>query len=136
MFVSNAKRYVKLADMMDKAKFVKKFKFIFTSNVTPVDYKPDFILNYESLLATETTSPDNSLFLLLNFLKRVGVKTVDLAGIDGYKQSGFNYSHKGYEMMSLGQNVEERNINMSKALSAFNKEIKIRFITPTIYKIQ
>lgn len=136
IFMSNAKRYGKFADMLTDHKYLKDSEFVFTSNVTPVDYQPKYVLNYESLLATETSKPDNALFLLLNFLKRCGVKNVSLAGFDGYRASRCNYYRKGYEMPVDANDVEVRNLQMSDALSIFNNDIKISFLTPTIYVIK
>lgn len=136
IFMSNAKRYGKLADMMTNPELVRSQKFIFTSNVTPVEYKPDYLLNYESLLAKDTEIPDNALFLLLNFLKKCNVQQVKLAGFDGYRNAESNYYRKGYET-SVDNNVSDvRNRQMSDALSIFNQKIKISFVTPTLYTIK
>lgn len=136
LFMSNAKRYGKLADMLTDAKQLENSKLIFTSNITPVHFLPKYVLNYESLLATETTNPDNSLFLLLNFLKKCGVKNVALAGFDGYKVNESNYWQKGFELVAADSAVEQKNKQMSDALSMFNKDIKIEFVTPTQYVIR
>jgi 4-hydroxy 2-oxovalerate aldolase len=135
VFMSNAKRYGQLADMMDKT-YPKQFEFIFTSNVTPVDYKPNYVLNYESLLARDTHEVDNSLFLLLNFFKKIGVTRVYLAGIDGYKDQGSNYYRKSYELSTTDNNAEVRNEQMSEELSKFNKVISLNLITPSLYDIK
>ena len=135
VFMSNAKRYSKLADMVTNQEIVSKTKFILTSNITPVEFKPEYVLNYESLLASNMTPSDNSLFLILNFFKKCGVKNVQLAGFDGYIQDAYNYCRKGYELSSEKSNSEQRNKQMSEALSLFNKELKISFITPTLYSL-
>lgn len=136
IFMSNAKRYGKLADMiMDKDK-IKGVELIFTSNITPVDYKPRYVLNYESLLAKESECQDNSLLLLLNFFRKIGIKEVNLAGFDGYKLNGDNYYRKGYELSSDSNLKILRNKQMSEALSLFNKDLNISFITSTLYTIK
>ena len=136
IFMSNVKRYGNLADMLTDQKLVKNSEFIFTSNVTPVDYQPKYVLNYESLLASNMATPDNSLFLLLNFLKKCGVKRVNLAGFDGYKQNTDNYYRKGYETTFINNDVALRNQQMSDALCVFKKDIDIQFITPTLYTVE
>lgn len=136
IFMSNAKRYGNLSDMLYSKAIVKKANFVFTSNVTPVDIQPEYVVNYASLLATETYAPDNSLFLLLNFLKKCQVKRVYLAGFDGYKTSGDNYCIKGYETTIVNNDPMLRNQQMSDALSLFNKEIHLSFITPTLYRLK
>lgn len=134
VFLSNSKRYTKLADMRPDDSKEKKIGYIFTSNITPVDLKPDYILNYESLLAKDTDFADNALLLVLNFLIKAGVKKASLAGFDGYKQKENNYFRKGYEV-SVPDNMSERNAHISKMLSKLNKQISLSFITPTLYEI-
>lgn len=135
IFISNAKRYGKLADMIIDKEKMKEIEFILTSNITPVDYKPKYVLNYNSLLVKESECQDNSLMLLLNFLKKVGVKEVKLAGFDGYKLEGSNYYRKGYEMSSDNNLKVLRNDQISSALRRFNEKIKLTFVTSTLYKI-
>jgi len=88
------------------------------------------------LLAKESECRDNSLLLLLNFLSKIGIKRVSLAGFDGYKLDEANYYRKGYEMSSDNSLKVLRNEQMSDALSEINKNVKITFITSTLYKIQ
>ena len=135
IFMSNAKRYGKLADMLTNQSLLMKSEFIFTSNVTPVNYQPKYILNYESL-ADYSQIPDNALLLLLNFLKNVGVKRVSLAGFDGYKQNHSNYYRKGYEMSIAENAIDVRNQQMTDALSKVSKYIKIQFLTSTLYTVK
>ena len=135
VFMSNAKRYGKLADMIIDKEKMKGVEFILTSNITPVDYKPKYVLNYESLLAKETECQDNSLLLLLNFLRKIGVKTVKLAGFDGYSSEGSNYYRKGYELSSDNSLKILRNEQMSKALNSMQCELNIQFITSTYYRL-
>lgn len=135
IFMSNAKRYGKLADMIIDENKMKGVEFILTSNITPVDYKPRYVLNYESLLVKESECQDNSLLLFLNFLKKVGVKEVKLAGFDGYKVDESNYYRKGYELSSDNHLKVLRNRQMSEALNRFTKDIKIQFLTKSLYSI-
>ena len=106
-----------------------------TSNVHIVDLKPDYTLNYESLLKSELEKNDNALILLLSFLSKAGVKAVSLAGFDGYKVNEHNYYRKGYEVGIDNAENANRNETMSNALRFFADKIKLDFITPTMYKI-
>lgn len=134
VFMSNNKRYAFLADYLGENEKINA-RFIATSNVHIVDLKPDYTLNYESLLIPELEKNDNALILLLSFLLKAGVKYVYLAGFDGYKQNENNYFKKGYEVGI--DNVENayRNETISNALKYFSDKIKLCFITPTLYKI-
>ena len=136
IFMSNAKRYGKLADMITDKDKMKGVKLVLTSNITPMDYSPNYVLNYESLLAKESECRDNSLLLLLNFLKKLGVKKVLLAGFDGYSIDEPNYYRKGYEMSADSKLKVLRNDQMTEALSRFAKDIEIEFITKTLYQLK
>ena len=132
--MSNNKRYAFLADYLGEDEKINA-QFIATSNVHIVDLKPDYKLNYESLLIPELEKNDNALILLLSFLTKAGVKSVSLAGFDGYKVNEHNYYRKGYEVgIDNAENIN-RNETMSKALRFFADKIDLNFITPTMYKI-
>lgn len=133
VFLSNSKRYTKITDMLLEQNRESEVRYIFTSNVTPVDLQPDYVLNYESLLANDSEVPDNALLLLLNFLIKASVERVSLAGFDGYTMKDNNYYRKGYETSISDNLVAERNKQISDALSNYSKQIDITFITPTLY---
>ena len=96
-----------------------------------MDYQPDYILNYESLLYPDSECSDNSLLLLLNALVKIGVKKVCLAGFDGFSANKENYYDRTYEF--LANRSSEHNQTISNALSKMNELIEIDFITKTEY---
>lgn len=134
VFMSNNKRYAFLADYLEEDEKINA-QFIATSNVHVVDLKPDYILNFESLLIPQQEKTDNALILLLNFLVKVGVNTVSLAGFDGYKVNESNYYRKGYEVAVDNADNAKRNSAMSNALRFFTDKIQLDFVTPTMYSI-
>jgi 4-hydroxy 2-oxovalerate aldolase len=134
VFMSNNKRYAFLADYLGEDAKINA-KFIATSNVHIVDLKPDYTLNFESLLIPQLENTDNALILLLSFLVKAGVKAVSLAGFDGYKVNEHNYYRKGYEVAVENSDNIKRNATMSNALSFFKDKLLISFITPTQYSI-
>lgn len=136
VFLSNSKRYTKISDTLLQQNIDSQAQYIFTSNVTPMDLQPDYVLNYESLLANDSEIPDNALLLLLNFFIKAGVNRVSLAGFDGYSMKDNNYYRRGYETSLSEKNVCERNKYISDALSNYCKKISISFITPTLYKLK
>ena len=69
-------------------------------------------------------------------LEKVGVKKVSLAGFDGYKQNHSNYYRKGYEMSIAENAIDNRNQQMTDALSIVSKYIKIEFLTSTLYSVK
>ena len=130
VFMSNNKRYMNLADIrLHDVNDISKL--ILTSNVTPLDYMPDYVLNYESLLYADERCSDNSLLLLLQALIRLEVNQVKLAGFDGFSNDEDNYWQKNYEFSV--ENKESRNACISAALSSLGKHISLEFVTETKY---
>lgn len=134
VFMSNNKRYAFLSDYLGEDEKINA-RFIATSNVHIVDLKPDYTLNFESLLIPQLDNTDNALVLLLSFLVKAGVKAVSLAGFDGYKVNENNYYRKGYEVAVDNIDNANRNETMSNALRFFKDKINITFITPTQYTL-
>ena len=133
IFISNAKRYSKLSDMLFGRAITAKV--IATSNVHELDYPISFVLNYESLLLDSIKNADNAVVLFLHFLVRLGILEVDLAGLDGFRPGTDNYYSYKYNFASEDSFKAERNKMMSDALSLLNKKIKIHFLTKTLYEI-
>lgn len=132
VFMSNSKRYAKLADMIQEKSL--NTSLILTSNITSLDYKPSYVLNYESLLYPDDECADNSLLLLLNSIIKLGVKRVLLAGFDGFNESGKNYYDRSYDFLT--PKSIDYNKHISQALTALNRKIEIKFITKTQYNIE
>lgn len=134
VFMSNNKRYAFLADYLGEDEKISA-QFVATSNVHVVDLKPDYILNFESLLIPQLDNTDNALILLLSFLVKAGVKTVSLAGFDGYKVNENNYYRRGYEVGIDNAENASRNTQIAKSLKYFMDKIQLSFVTPTLYSL-
>ena len=132
VFMSNAKRYAMLTDLQH-GRSLASSRLILTSNITPLDYQPDYVVNYESLLYPDAECSDNSLLLFLKFLIKLGIKEVKLAGFDGFSTGEQNYYDRAYEFTS--DKYSEHNLYISKALSNLNNSIRIKFITKTKYTL-
>ena len=134
VFISNGKRYSKLADVLHQQSI--EASLILTSNITALDaYQPDWVLNYESLLNNNCEKIDNSLILTLSMLHRLGVEDVLLAGFDGFGNAGDDYYIASYDFA----NSDRSGFNdaMSRDLSHIHHNaIRLNFITPTRYVIE
>lgn len=93
IFVSNAKRYVQLSTILSQ----EKHTIIATSNVTSAAKDFDYVLNISSLLDRNAKIIDNSLIMFLKVLIKLGIKTVTLAGFDGYSTETSNYFRANME---------------------------------------
>ena len=133
VFMSNAKRYSKLADVLQNIKI--RASLMLTSNITSLeDYQPDMVFNYESLLNHQYENVDNSLILLLSALSKIGIKNVNLAGFDGFGNPNGDYFQRSYEFYREKQ--ADYNASMSRDLSIINEDsVRLSFVTNTRYRL-
>lgn len=131
IFVSNAKRYSKLMDAFQQTKTSKKL--IITSNVTPYDSAPVYLLNIDSLMSVTKEKEVNALTLCLEMLVRVGVPSVSLAGFDGFTM-GENYYDGAFSFAGNEQYRVSSNRQISSAVRALSEYIEVTFITESLYQ--
>lgn len=131
VFISSAKRYSKLADVLHQDTIDSSL--ILTSNISTLPgYSPDFVLNYESLLWPQVEKKDNTLFLLLSMLHRLGVTQVFLAGFDGFGNGQGDYYQRAYEFSH--DQTEDYNATMQRDLALMAGHFDIHFLTPSYYR--
>ena len=123
-FISNMKRFSSLDDY-DKPMLV-------TSNIENIPPKAN-ILNYSSYL-NNSKMYDNAALMCLKLLTNIGIKRVNIAGLDGFS----NVQTENYVSSDLINNArenefDERNEIMSEELKEISKNIKLNFITRTMY---
>lgn len=107
---------------------------ILTSNIQ-VQYNDSFVfINYSDLLIDEGEISDNSGLMLLNLLRRLDIKHVSIAGLDGYKTDVRN-NYYTQEMVN-NSDVEEllnKNYAIKRFLDNIRNSINIKFVTSSIY---
>lgn len=132
LFLTNAKRYLMLSSRIMEERDV--YDIIATSNVTSMKDEFAYELNYGSLLDYDASIVDNSLLMLLKFLKRMNVKEIYLAGFDGYVGDGAdNYIEKNMEYAFTQEQAEEINAYVRKIITDYKKDIPINFVTKSLY---
>ncbi|MEE0264211.1 MAG: aldolase catalytic domain-containing protein [Acutalibacteraceae bacterium] len=136
MYFSNVKRY---EYWKNDEKFFDIAKII-TSNVTTAPQSNETVVSFTNLVKCGWEHMDNSAILLLRLLDSLGVKSIAIAGLDGYdyKASDANY---------VSQEMELSNVSIESLL--LNEEIKemlkdffdtktgtedIKFITPSRFE--
>lgn len=135
VYMSNVKRY-RYWRNNDKFKSVKK---IFTSNIdAPVDDETK-IISFIRLVKCGWEHLDNSTIMLLRLLDIIGVKSIAIAGFDGYSYSDSNYATKSLELSSLHDNPTEMNRELEEMLVDYkltrkNKTTKIQFVTDSRFE--
>lgn len=91
-------------------------------------------MNYDSFINAEQYIVDNAGLMCMNLLKKLGVRSLLLAGFDGF---GDNQRENYYDA-ALGMDVEaERlhrmNIATAAKISQLKTQMEIRFLTQSVY---
>lgn len=121
VFISNAKRF-------SEQKFLSNV--IVTSNI-----KSNLpTLNYASYL-NNSEMYDNSVLLFLTVLTKLGIRDVYAAGLDGFRNNDNYADPTMINNAKLGE-FDKRNDIMREMLQRFAKQIKVRFLTPSLYEIK
>lgn len=123
LFFSNSKRL--------KQSKIKK-ELIITSNLLKESNNFDYVLNYNKLVDTNLFG-DNSVIMLLHFLKEIKIKKVFLAGFDGYVINGENYYDNFFSY--IGKSISEQNLLIKKSIEQIKHDIDITFITESLYEV-
>ena len=119
VFISNAKRFAEQKDLSD---------VIVTSNI-----KTDVsTLNYASYL-NNSEMYDNSVLMLLAVLMKLGVREAYAAGLDGFADNDNYADPQMVNNAKLGE-FDKRNQIMRQMIKRFDKQIRIHFITPSLYE--
>lgn len=126
-FLSNLRRYKTTFNPTKK-----KIQLIHTSNIE-TEENEKFVVNYSSLLNDVDGIMDNASMMALELLYKLGVNTVYLAGLDGYKAEGSNYYQERLVLNQDKDNIELINSKLSKKISDMSKKLKIEFVTPSLY---
>jgi 4-hydroxy 2-oxovalerate aldolase len=133
LFITNSKRYAQLATKLSQDNY-RSLRIIATSNVTKTNGSFSYVLNYSSLIDTETEIQDNSLIMLLKVLENAGVSKIGLAGFDGYSESEMNYFNTNMEYSFAKEKAQYLNNYAKTFLNGYKKRIEIEFITSSYYE--
>ena len=130
VFISNPIRYsMILPDLANTS-----IKVIGTSNVTAVDKPFDYTVRYDALISQKSIW-DNSLAILLNLLRKIGVGKVALAGFDGFKKNvEDNYIDTDFDLSKQYSYLSSVNRCMTKMIKDMRKSMDIEFVTESIYE--
>lgn len=122
IFVSNIRRF----QMLDKNVYNKT---IITSNINSNE-KVFAQVSYQALLNDKEDITDNAGMMLIRLLINLGVKEIQLAGIDGYMADyEDNYSDKSLKLIMPKHITEKMNAGITELLQEYSKEANIYFVT-------
>ena len=125
-FITNVKRFLSLNN--------NEAPLILTSNIENRP-KHAYVLNYSSYL-NNSKMFDNVALMVLKLLINIGVKSVSIAGLDGFNTVATeNYVSDDLINTAKVNEIDERNDIMSEELSKMSENININFVTKTLYKV-
>ena len=123
-FITNMKRFESLDD--------SSIPLIISSNITGFSQNTK-VINYSSYL-NNSIMFDNTALMFFKVLNKIGVKSVNIAGLDGFS----NVPSENYVENSLINNAkvdefDKRNEIMAIELKKVSEYIKLNFITNSLY---
>ena len=126
-FFTNQKRYDEFSEKLELSQIV------ITSNISTTS-EPQIVLDFSKLVINEDILVTNSTILAINFLIQQKHKSVEIAGLDGYKIGIENYSYDENQVVNDTKAQQEENKVIQASLDRLSKFIKIDLVTPSIFK--
>ena len=136
MFLGNVKRY----QYWKGSKAFRAQKKILTSNILNGEEaeENEFVVSFHRLIKCGWENLDNSSLMLLRLLDVLDVRSIAIAGLDGYDISAdgaLNYATKDLELSNVKEVPLERNREIASMLNDYMKTRKssgeVCFITPS-----
>ena len=75
----------------------------------------------------------NALVVFLNFAREAGIRTITLAGFDGFSPSQTNYFEGSADLSKSGAEMAEINRRLRLRLKEANAHFALRFLTESAY---
>lgn len=124
IFVTNVKRFESLENYT--------MPLIVSSNIEKISNQAK-VINYSSYL-NNSKMFDNVALMFLKLLIKIGIKSVTVAGLDGFSTIATeNYVENDLINNAKVCEFDERNEIMSKELDKIRKKISINYITNSVY---
>ena len=131
-FLSNAKRYVAQATNISS----QDVTLIATSNVTKAEGCFDYVFSYARLCDEEALIVDNPMLMLIRLLKGMEVKSIGLAGFDGYEKTALpNYVNANMEHTFSKELAMEINEDVRKGLDKLDLKVPLIYVTESLYNV-
>lgn len=107
-------------------------RLIVTSNLLDICAGGENVVNYSDLSLEGEEHCDNSVIMLLRLLRKMAVRSVYVAGFDGYKHEGNDYVLSC--MANNHTKGEEENSRIKRYLGRLIQDMEIHFLTATLYR--
>lgn len=129
VFLTKANRYQEMSSALLK----KDIKTIATSNIECRNGRFDFQVYRAPLLEQKEEIKDNSFLMLLKVLRKIGVKDIACAGLDGYSDKEDNYAVPGMEYDFVKQAAAHLNRHIRRVITEEYGDLNIEFVTYSHY---
>ncbi len=132
VYMSNVRRY----RYWSNSEGFAETKKIVTSNVLSENNQSTKVVSFARLIKCGWEHLDNSAIMLLRLLDCLDVKSVSIAGLDGYsyENNANNYAESYLELSNVKENPAELNDEIESMLNDYvktrNGKGELRFITP------
>ena len=131
-FISNMRRFKNIKELVEHSK--RNVTVIITSNIINDSSDDVYVVDYSSYTNEEQCISDNAGLMCINFLKKIGVKEVVLAGFDGFSQNeNENFYDSSMAMSVESERLMRMNTATSKKLKQLNSQIDVSFLTDSVY---
>lgn len=132
LFIGNPKRYGSMASEVTEL----AAPVIATSNIECLERQFEYCIDCTRLLDESDLISDNSLAMALNLLEMVEVRTITLAGVDGYKLENANdlYCEESFNLSSDYGRLMEVNKQLGRKIALMKDKLHISFLTDSIYE--
>lgn len=134
VYMNNARRYA----VWQNNKANEAQKVILTSNIEQEESNNRLIVSFVRLLKCGWTHVDNSVLMLLRLLDLLEIKSIDLAGFDGYSYED-NYVSEEMAYANINENLSELNLEIQEMLNDYTKtrqsDCTITILTPSRFHI-
>ena len=134
MYFSNVKRYQYWSNVPE----TKSINKILTSNVTLNPRENEYVVSFTKLVKCGWEHMDNSAILLLRLLDGLNVKSIAIAGLDGFEynlKNTDNYVSPEMELANINDASKLLNKEISEMLKDFMEtktgDENVIFITPS-----
>ena len=133
LFISNSKRYSLLHTRRMRLKGVRT---ALTSNIDTIE-ACDYRLDVARYWSGNPASSDNALALVLNIMKQAEIKTLYLAGFDGFSYNNDeNFYDHHLAIADNTDNVNAINQALSERISDAKETMSITFLTASKYETE
>ena len=117
MYISNLRRY---SLWKDNPKF-KEQKKILASNIKTEGNEKELIFSFNKLIKCGWAHVDNSGLMVLRLLDKIDIKSITIAGFDGYCYAGVNTTNYATQELELA-NVREDPVMLNNEISNMLKD--------------